>query len=148
MIAGLPRQPVTVLGIEVPESDVDLVVNSANEAQSALDFRFDRRATPSRSELNRYALPNGGYDLDRWLTGRLARGMRRDGWLLLITGLPYGEPGRGTDAGGLFYFGCDDDQHSAVISTHLWSELDSTSGALAPNVSTFHVCDLRLCCSV
>ncbi len=128
MLAGLPRQVVTVMGLEIPESDVDMAVNLANDCQSALTFHYDRGAIGRPTELARYRLDNGGYDFDRWLSARIRRGLRREGWLVVLTDLPYSELGRGDDPNGLFFFGCDDEERSAIVSTHLWAEGDSHEG--------------------
>jgi hypothetical protein len=53
MLAGLPRQVVTVIGIGIPESDVDMAVNTATDSQSAFTFHYDSEshglAIPARS---------------------------------------------------------------------------------------------------
>jgi len=94
----------------------------ANQLQGA--FFFDSLSEPLKLDKERYALPNGGYDLARAAQDALA-GSKVPRPLIVLSSLPLSAKEDGEDPEGLLFSSPlpDDDPKVVIVSTHVWENV-------------------------
>lgn len=114
------RIPITVARIgTLDQAEADNIVAIAEQSQDIFEFTEVRNLG---IDLNPYAMPNGGFDLDSVVEKEVLP-MNLKQPVFLLTSEPYGVLEKAEEP-DWFYFSGTIDPHHSIISTYLWDNME------------------------
>jgi hypothetical protein len=105
-------------------AQLSMAMGLANQEQQS--FHFDWGETLS-FDMNRYKLPNSGYDLEEAVKD-VIQSVNLPKPVILLTSLPYGDREHGSEPDYFFFSDHEYDKGISIISTYLWEQLPFRQG--------------------
>jgi len=100
-------------------AEILLAMGQANQVQQCFSFDLGE---PLRGDLDRYKLPNSGYDLERAVKDILDS-VTFHKPSILVTSLPYGDREHGNEPDYFFFSEHESYDGVSIVSTFLWKQL-------------------------